>query len=198
MTVRLDSTGRRLMFTEAHTVKRFAATGVDDDQLTRIWDLAKWPPTMFNIQPLRVLFVRTPQGFDRLLPHLNDRNQVQSRSAPVTAVLALDRAYHEFAGRVAPHLPQLAEHLAADDGQRDQLGRFSAGLQIGYFILAVRAAGLHAGPMSGVDHDGVDREFFPGGRLTSLLLVNIGHPGGADAWRERQTRLPGEHVLRWA
>ncbi|MFF5003350.1 hypothetical protein ACFY3G_11015 [Streptomyces phaeochromogenes] len=48
--------------------------------------------------------------------------------------------------------------------------------------------------MSGFDRDGVDREFFPEGpegRLTSLLLVNIGHPDGEDSWRERQVRLPG-------
>jgi 3-hydroxypropanoate dehydrogenase len=58
--LRLDAVGRRLLFTDAHTVKRFSSTPVGDDQLTEIWDLAKWPPTMFNVQPLRVLFVRTP------------------------------------------------------------------------------------------------------------------------------------------
>jgi 3-hydroxypropanoate dehydrogenase len=58
---RLDAVGRRLLFTDAHTVKRFASTPVGDDQLTEVWDLAKWPPTMFNVQPLRVLFVRTPR-----------------------------------------------------------------------------------------------------------------------------------------
>ncbi|MFF2515167.1 hypothetical protein [Streptomyces sp. NPDC058086] len=79
-----------------------------------------------------------------------------------------------------------------------ELGRFSAALQTGYFILGVRAAGLHADPMSGFDRDGIDREFFPEGRLTSLLLVNIGHPDGEDSWRERQARLPGDGALRWA
>ncbi|WP_326728511.1 hypothetical protein [Streptomyces phaeochromogenes] len=47
--------------------------------------------------------------------------------------------------------------------------------------------------MSGFDRDGVDREFFPEGpdrRLTSLLLVNIGHPDDEDSWREREARLP--------
>ncbi|QIY76190.1 hypothetical protein HEP84_52105 [Streptomyces sp. RLB1-33] len=81
----------------------------------------------------------------------------------------------------------------ASEALRLELGRFSAALQTGYFILAVRAAGLHAGPMSGFD-----REFFPEGRVTSLLLVNIGHPDGEDSWRERQARLPGDEVLRWA
>jgi 3-hydroxypropanoate dehydrogenase len=90
-------------------------------------------------------------------------------------------------------MPRLRDYLAADDTERLDLGRFSAALQVGYLILAVRAAGLHAGPMSGVD-----REFFPDGRCTSLLVVNIGHPDGEGSWRERQARLPADEALRWA
>ena len=195
--VRLATVGRGLLFTEAHTVKRFSSTPVDDERLTEIRDLAKWPPTSSNLQPLRVLFVRTPAGFGRLLPHLPERNRAQSESAPVTAVLALDRDYHEHADLVAPHIPRLKDHLVADDAARLDLGRFSAALRAGYFVLAVRAAGLHAGPMGGFDRDGVDREFFPDGRFTSLLLVNIGHPDGEDPWRERQARLPADETLRW-
>ncbi|GLY97977.1 malonic semialdehyde reductase [Actinoplanes sp. NBRC 103695] len=195
---RADPEALGLLFTEAHTVKRFSAAPVGDDQLTEIWDLAKWPPTMFNVQPLRVLFVRTAEGFDRLLPHLTERNRAQSASAPVTAVLALDRDYHRHADRVVPHMPQLREYLEADEAERLELGRFSAALQAGYLILAIRAAGLHAGPMSGFDRDGLDREFFPDGRCTTLLVVNIGHPDGAGSWRERQARLHRDDVLRWA
>jgi 3-hydroxypropanoate dehydrogenase len=197
-TLQLDAVGRRLLFTDAHTVKRFSKTPVSDDQLTEIWNLAKWPPTMFNIQPLRVVFVRTPEGFDRLLPHLTERNRTQSATAPVTAVLALDRDYHEHVGLFAPHMPQLKDYLAGDDALRAEQGRFNASLQAGYFVLAVRAAGLHAGPMSGFDRDGLDDEFFPDGRFTSLLVVNIGHPDGEGAWRTRQARLSGDEALRWA
>ncbi|MFJ1763711.1 malonic semialdehyde reductase [Amycolatopsis sp. NPDC088138] len=186
--LRLGTAGEKLLFTEARTVKRFSPTPVGDDRLAGIWDLARWPPTSSNIQPLRVLFVRTAEGFGRLLPHLPERNREQARTAPVTAVLALDRDYHEPA----------APHLNADEVHRLDLGRFSAALQAGYFILAVRAAGLHAGPMGGFDHDGVDREFFPDGRCTALLLVNIGHPAAENPWRERQPRLPVDRVLRWA
>ncbi|QIZ00808.1 hypothetical protein HEP87_52760 [Streptomyces sp. S1D4-11] len=113
-------------------------------------------------------------------------------------MLALDRDYHEHAELIAPHHPQLKDYLSADDAMRLELGRFSAVLQTGYFILAVRAAGLHTGPMSGLDRDGIDREFFSEGRLTLLLLVNIRHPDGEDSWRERQARPPGDGALRWA
>jgi 3-hydroxypropanoate dehydrogenase len=41
---------------------------VTDETLASVWELAKWPPTAANTQPLRVTFVRTPQGKARLLP----------------------------------------------------------------------------------------------------------------------------------
>jgi len=99
---------------------------------------------------------------------------------------------------VAPHSPQLKDFLA-DDALRHDLGRFSAALQAGYFILAVRAVGLHAGPMGGFDREGIDKEFFPDGRFTSQLVVNIGHPASDEpSWYDRQVRLPGDETLRWA
>ena len=44
-----------------------------------------------------------------------------------------------------------------------------------YFIMAVRALGRDAGPMSGFNNAAVDNEFFPDGRFKSNFLINIGH-----------------------
>jgi 3-hydroxypropanoate dehydrogenase len=46
---------------------------------------------------------------------------------------------------------------------------------MGYFIIALRALGLDAGPMGGFDKAKVDAEFFPDGRLITLYLINIGY-----------------------
>jgi 3-hydroxypropanoate dehydrogenase len=80
---------------------------------------------------------------------------------------------------------------------RQDTGSFSAALQVGYFLLAVRSLGLVAGPMAGFDKAGVDGEFFADGRLTSLLVVNIGHPGEAP-WFDRLPRLAHESAVSWA
>ncbi|MGZ3278370.1 MAG: malonic semialdehyde reductase, partial [Caulobacteraceae bacterium] len=48
-------------------------------------------------------------------------------------------------------------------------------LQGAYLIMAVRALGLDAGPMSGFDHAGVDRAFFAATRIRSNFIVAIGH-----------------------
>jgi 3-hydroxypropanoate dehydrogenase len=193
----LDAAGRALLFTEARTANTFAPTPVADDELAEIWELAKWPPTAANFQPLRVLYLRTPIAKSRLLPLMFERNRDKTASAPAVAVLAVDTAFHEHIPTVYPINPGIKDVYEADPEMRDGTGRFSAGLQIGYFLLAVRAVGLAAGPMAGFDRDGIDREFFPDGRFHSLLVVNIGHPG-EDPWFPRLPRLPHDTTVKWA
>ncbi|WP_412744160.1 malonic semialdehyde reductase [Krasilnikovia sp. MM14-A1004] len=194
---RLDTDGRALLFTDARTANSFADTPVTDTELAEIWELAKWPPTAANTQPLRVLYVRTPEGKQRLLPLMSDGNRDKTAAAPVTAVLAVDSQYHEHIPELFPHKPELKDVFAADSALRDGSGQFNAALQAGYFLLAVRAVGLVAGPMAGFDRAGVDAEFFADGRFRSLLVVNIGHPG-ENPWFGRLPRLPHTASVHWA
>jgi 3-hydroxypropanoate dehydrogenase len=194
---RLDEASRALLFTEARTANSFSSTPVTDDELAEIWELAKWPPTAANTQPLRVLYVRTEAGKDRLVPLMNEGNRAKTASAPVVAILAFDTSFHEHIPDIFPVNPALRDVFEANPDMRNGAGRFSAGLQVGYFLLAVRAAGLVAGPMAGYDSAGVDAEFFPDGRLTSLLVVNIGHPG-ENPWFPRLPRLSHESAVQWA
>ena len=73
---------------------------------------------------------------------------------------------------------------------------FNTSLQIGYFLIGVRAAGLVAGPMGGFDADGVATEF-PDGRHRALLVVNVGHPADS-AFRARLPRLDFDEVVTTA
>jgi len=194
---RLDDAGRAALFTEARTANSFAPTPVTDAELTAIWDLAKWPPTAANTQPLRVLYVRTQQGRDRLVPLMAEGNQAKTASAPAVAVLAQDTRYHEHIPTVFPPKPELQQVFEDNEELHSQSLRFGAALQAGYFLLAVRAHGLAAGPMGGFDAAGIDAEFFPDGRWRSILVVNIGHPG-ENPWFDRLPRLDHPEVLSWA
>ena len=193
----LDEIGRAALFTEARTANSFADIPVSDAELRSIWELAKWPPTAANTQPLRVLYIRSEEAKARLLPLMSEGNRAKTASAPVVAVLAADLDFHEHVPTLFPLRPGLKEHYGADAALRERQARSNAWLQAGYFLLAVRANGLAAGPMGGFDAAGIDREFFPGGRYASLLVVNIGHPG-EKAWFDRLPRLEEEDVLQWA
>jgi 3-hydroxypropanoate dehydrogenase len=194
---RLDDAGRALLFTGARTANTFAPTPVSDAELTEIWALAKWPPTAANLQPLRVLYVRPGRGRDRLVAHMNDGNKAKTASPPAVAVLAMDTRFHEHIPVVLPYKPELKEVFEANEAMRAEAGRFSATLQAGYFLLAIRAHGLAAGPMAGFDSAALDADFFPDGRWRSILVVNIGHPG-KDPWFDRLPRLDQSAVVQWA
>ncbi|WP_210491807.1 malonic semialdehyde reductase [Patulibacter sp. SYSU D01012] len=185
---------RALLFTEARTANAFADEPVTDEQLRAIVDLAKWPPTAANTNPLRILFVRTPEGRARLLPHLAEGNRAKTASAPVTAVLAFDSEFYEHMPRLFPPRASMREALAASPTS-DDMARYNAALQTAYFLLAVRAVGLAAGPMAGFDAAGVDEEFFAGTSWRSHLVVNVGRPG-ADAWLDRLPRFDYEDIVR--
>jgi 3-hydroxypropanoate dehydrogenase len=194
----LDEDARRLLFSDARTANTFDPDGVSDETLAGIWELAKWPPTMANTQPLRVIFVRTDEGKKRLVPLMAEGNQAKTAAAPVTAILAADVDFHEFIPHVFPIRPEMKDALeAAGTEVREAQARFNAALQAGYFILAARAEGLAAGPMLGYDAAGIDAEFFAGTAHKTVLVVNLGHPG-LDAWFPRQPRLDHDDVVNWA
>lgn len=184
------------LFTDAHTTYSFTSEPVTDAELTSIYDLAKYAPTPMNSQALRIHFVRTLEGKERLLPLLDEGNRVKSASAGAVAILAFDTEFNEF---LPDHFPQVpnAREIYQDPEKRIASAREIATLQAGYFILAVRSVGLDAGPMAGFDRAGVDAEFFSGSSWRSLYLVNIGH-SDPDGQRPRNPRLSAERALGWS
>lgn len=189
----LSADAQDLLFREARTANSFSDEPVTDEQVRAIYDLVKWAPTSMNQQPLRVTLLRSDEARERLLPHLMEGNQPKTSAAPLTAVLAADTEFHQHLPRVFPHAPSAKDLFEADDF-RHQNAHLNATLQVAYFILGVRAAGLAAGPMTGFNNAGVDGEFFPGGSWKSLVVVNIGKPG-EDAWFERLPRLDFDEVV---
>jgi 3-hydroxypropanoate dehydrogenase len=184
------------LFTDAHTTYSFTSEPVTDAELTSIYDLVKFGPTPMNSQALRVHFVRTQEGKDRLLPLLNEGNREKSASAAAVAILAFDTEFNELLPEHFPQIPNARDFFQKPE-KRLSSAREIAILQAGYFILAVRAVGLDAGPMAGFDHDGVDAEFFAGSTWRSLYVVNIGH-SDPQGQRPRNPRLSAERAIEWS
>jgi 3-hydroxypropanoate dehydrogenase len=189
----IDPAAADLVFRQAHTAYRFSDQPVTASELERVHELMTFLPTALNSQPLRVVLLTTDEGKERLIPHLGEGNRAKSQSAPVVAILAADTEFHDQLPRLLPHMPT-AREMFADDAKREQAARFNATLQAGYFILAVRAAGLDAGPMGGFDAAGVDRELLGDGPLKSFLVVNIGHVA-EDGTFPRSPRLERDEVF---
>ncbi|MBB4964215.1 malonic semialdehyde reductase [Saccharothrix violaceirubra] len=193
-TLALSPEAQDLLFTGARTANAFTDEPVTDEQLRQVYELVKWGPTSMNNQPLRIVYVRGEGSRERLLPHLGEGNRAKTASAPVVAILAADTSFHEHFPRTFPHFEGARDLFADKLDVRDSVARLNAGLQIGYFILGVRAAGLAAGPMSGFDAEGVRQEFLADTTLQPLVIVNIGHPDHSGTFG-RLLRLEHDEVV---
>ncbi|GAA0512842.1 nitroreductase family protein [Saccharopolyspora subtropica] len=190
----LAEDAQNLLFREARTANTFSDEPVSDEQVRAIYDLIKWGPTSMNQQPLRIVLVRSEQGRERLLRHLVEGNRAKAAKAPLVAILAADTDFHENLPRTFPHAPKAKDMFVGNDEFRLSSARLNASLQIAYFILGVRAAGLAAGPMTGFDPAGLNAEFFPDGRQQALVVMNIGKPG-ENPWFDRLPRLDYDEVV---
>ncbi|MEU9979734.1 malonic semialdehyde reductase [Streptomyces sp. NPDC050856] len=193
MSLVLDPAAQDLLFREARTANSFTDEPVTEEQVQAIYDLVKYGPTAFNQTPLRIVLVRSAEARARLVPLMAEGNQAKTASAPLVAILAADNEFHEELPALLPHFPQAKDMFFSERAAREQAAGLNAALQAGYFIVGVRAAGLAAGPMTGFDFAGVQKEFLDDDH-TPLMIVNIGKPG-ENAWFPRSPRLAFDEVV---
>jgi 3-hydroxypropanoate dehydrogenase len=185
--MQLDDRSLDLMFRAARTHIVWLDKPVSDAQLQQIYDLMKWAPTSANCCPARIVFVRSAATKQRLLPAMAPGNVEKTRTAPVTAIIAYDLEFYEKLPVLYP--PADARSWFAGNQPLIDTTAFRNGtLQGAYLLLAARALGLDAGPMSGFDNAKVDKEFFPDGKVKSNFLINLGYGDGAKLF-PRSPRL---------
>ncbi|MFH8606278.1 malonic semialdehyde reductase [Streptomyces sp. NPDC018029] len=189
----LHPAAQDLLFREARTANTFTTEPVTEAQMQAVYDLIKYAPTAYNQSPLRVVLVRSAEGRARLGELMDEGNRAKTLAAPLVAILAADNEFHEELPSLLPHFPQAKDLFFAERPVREESARLNASLQAAYFILGVRAAGLAAGPMTGFDFPGVQKEFLDDDH-TPLMVVNIGRPG-PDAWYPRSPRLGYDQVV---
>ncbi|MFD9522604.1 malonic semialdehyde reductase [Streptomyces sp. NPDC059979] len=193
MSLVLDSAAQDLLFREARTANTFTDEPVTEEQVQAIYDLVKYGPTAFNQTPLRITLVRSAEARGRLVKHMAEGNQPKTSTAPLVAILSADNEFHEELPALFPAFPQAKELFYSERPAREQSAVLNASLQAAYFIIGIRAAGLAAGPMTGVDFAGLQKEFLDDDH-TPLIVMNIGKPG-EDAWYPRGPRLAFDEVI---
>lgn len=183
------------LFRKARTHHAWLDRPVSDDTLRALYDLMKCGPTSANTCPARLVFLRTPEAKQRVVPALTPGNVEQTKAAPVTAIIAYDLKFFEKLPKLFPQAPAMRERFSSS-AQAAELTAFRNGsLQGGYFILAARSVGLDCGPMSGFDNAKVDQEFFPDGNVKSNILCNLGFGDPARLY-PRGPRLDFDEVCQ--
>ena len=117
-------------------------------------------------------------------------------AAPVTAIMAYDLAFYDLLPKLFPHA-DARSWFAGNEVFATDTAYKNGTLQAAYFILALRALGLDAGPMGGFDNAKVDEEFFAGTDLRSNFLINIGYGDPAKLF-PRSPRLDFDEIAQFA
>jgi 3-hydroxypropanoate dehydrogenase len=192
-----------ILLRQARTHNTWLNQPVDDDVLRQLYELMKFGPTSANSSPARILFLRTPEAKQRLLPALSPTNADKTMQAPVTGILGYDLKFYEELPKLFPHNAAARDWFSNAPQFAETTAFRNSSLQGGYLILAARSLGLDCGPMSGFDNAKVDAEFFSASagnppefrEVKSNFLCNLGY-GDASKLFPRNPRLKFEEACR--
>ena len=195
MTVALDTPALDQLFLKARSHNGWTNQPVSDETIARLYELTRQAPTAFNCCPARFVFVRSPEGKEKLKASLSPGNVEKSMTAPVVAIVAIDTQWFE---RLPELFPMDVVGMFRGNPELAQItGMRSGSLQGAYMIMAARALGLDCGPMSGFDTAALDKAFFPDGQWKSNFICAIGH-GNPAALRPQGARLDFDTACRLA
>jgi 3-hydroxypropanoate dehydrogenase len=190
----LDDHALDILFRTARSCSSWSDTPVSDEELHRLYDLAKFGPTSANTSPARFVFLRTREAREKLRPALSAGNLDKTLAAPVTVIIAWDPRFYDRLPELFPHADARA-WFAGNDALAEETAFRNSTLQGAYLLLAARAIGLECGPMSGFDRARVDDIFFAESGWRSNFLMNIGHADGTVPY-PRGPRLSFEDACR--
>ena len=193
---RLSDDAIDLILRDARSHYAWTDKPVPDAVLEEIYDIAINGATSMNTLPARFVFVKTPEGKERLAKSLKPKNVAKMMGAPVTAIIAYDMDFWRELPFLFPHEDR--RHLF--DGNPDYCADTAyrnGTLQGAYFMIAARAVGLDVGAMSGFLNKIVDEEFFASSTLKSNFLCNIGY-ADETALFQRLPRFAFDKVCTFA
>jgi len=190
----IDQAALDRIFLEARTYNAWKPDPIPEATLRKLWDLARMGPTSANCSPARIVFVVTPAAKEKLKPALMPTNVEKTMTAPAVAVIGHDLEFHEHLPKLFPHTDARA-WFAGNQPLIETTAFRNGTLQGAYLIIAARALGLDCGPMSGFDNAMVDKLFFPGGKVKSNFLCNLGY-GSTKNLFPRSPRFAFEEACR--
>ena len=186
MTSPLPQAALDQLFLGARSRNAWRKEALPDTTWRELYDLLKFGPTSANLSPARFVFVTTAEGKAKLAPHLSESNRAKSLDAPAIVIIAHDLAFADKAAELFPINPGVGAWFAAP-AVAELTALRNGSLQGAYLIMAARALGLDAGPMSGFNNAGVDEAFFAGTSVRSNFICALGH--GVDESFPRLPRL---------
>lgn len=191
----------KTLFRERRSVGFFDTTRtIDNTLLKEIVDLAVLAPSGFNLQPWRIIAVKSEQAKKRLQELSN--NQPKVSEASVTLIVIGDKEGYGDSNPVWGEMLQTvggnvetvdwAKKAAAylygsSDERKIKFAESNAGLLSMSLMLAAKEFGVDSHPMSGIDFDGIHKEFGLKEGESAVMIIGLGY---FDATKDLYPRRP--------
>ncbi|MBZ9687144.1 nitroreductase family protein [Clostridium estertheticum] len=183
--------------------------GVEDGLLKDIINLAVLAPSAFNLQPWEIIAVKTVDAKERL--HKLSNSQPKILEAPVTLIIVGNKTgYDESNPTWQDMLKMLGndkEKLAGTQGfarslygtteeNKLKFAESNAGLLAMSIMYAAKSFGVDSHPMSGMDFEGVRREFGLEENKTVVMLIALGHLDETKTLYPRAYRRSYDEIVK--
>jgi len=191
----------KILFKERRSVNHFDKNRLLDETLLKeIVDLAVMAPSAFNLQPWRIIAVKSDKGKQKLRELSN--NQEKVTDASVVMVVIGDRSGYDESNPVWNEMlesvggnvemvngaKQAAAYLyGTSEDRKTKFAESNAGLLAMSLMMAAQDLGVDSHPMSGIDFEGIHKEFGLKESESVVMLVCLGY---VDATKKSFPRRP--------
>ena len=181
---------------------------LDEKLLKEIIDLAVLAPSAFNLQPWRIIAAKTPEGRGKLFNVANKQDKIME--APVTLIIIgnkegysdLNPVWKEMletlGGRqeIVDGAKQSARFLYGTSEERKiKFAESNAGLLAMSVMIAAGELGVDSHPMSGIDFEGIHREFGLNENEDAVMLIALGYADKSKKLHSRRPRRNFEDIV---
>ncbi|VAX15989.1 nitroreductase-like [hydrothermal vent metagenome] len=163
----------KALFDERRSVNFFDKDkNIEESQIKEIINLAVLAPSAFNLQPWRILVVKSEERKKRLFDLANKQEKILEASATLIIIgnkegyadanPVWDEMLQSVGGnkQMVDGAKQAASFLyGSTDERKLKFAESNAGLLAMSIMIAAKDSGVDTHPMSGIDFDGIHKEF---------------------------------------
>jgi len=163
----------KALFDERRSVNFFDKNkNIEESQIKEIINLAVLAPSAFNLQPWRILVVKSEEKKKRLFDLANQQEKILEASATLIIIgnkegyananPVWDEMLQSVGGnqQMVDGAKQAASFLyGSTDERKLKFAESNAGLLAMSIMIAAKEFGVDTHPMSGIDFDGIHKEF---------------------------------------
>jgi nitroreductase len=161
---------------------------IDANTLKEIINLAVLAPSAFNLQPWEIIAVKSNEAKAKL--HNLANSQPKVLEAPVTLIIVGDKNGYDQSNTIWEHtLKAMGGNKEAVEGAQNaaaflygsseerkiKFAESNAGLIAMSIMYAAKFYGVESHPMSGIDFDGIRKEFGLDEKKTVVMVIALGY-----------------------